>query len=173
MRNLSHRLEYLNTWSPIGGSIWEGLGGLSGGSFRWVELHISHHSQFCLFSAGGWACEFPASYSAHLLPPCLLNKMGSYTSETVRKNLPFLSIKFCSGCFIIVTEELIICNQSSGYKDFLLHTLWLILMSLYHIPYSNFNSSSILLSSTPKLCKLTTVTVPSLSRTISPIVPNW
>ena len=77
MRSVSPRLQYLNTWSPVGVMVWRGLGDASFMEelYQWGELWefiTTFYFQLLFFSfffSWGWKFSLWASAQSHALPP--------------------------------------------------------------------------------------------------------
>lgn len=112
MRNVSHRLEYLNTWFPTGGAIWEGLCGLvllEEVCDWWRALRASSLTPLPVFSA---SCLWLRMW---ILFPTVFNipaaaKLSHHDRFLLfwncKTSVIISSVNFCSWCFITAAEKL-------------------------------------------------------------------
>lgn len=84
--DVPHSLGYLNTWSPVGCTVWGGLGrcGFAGGDFESLKT-CTTLSLLSLLRACGWKFENSARCNSHhaCLLPHFPTKIDSYPFETI------------------------------------------------------------------------------------------
>lgn len=141
-----HRFWHLNTWSPLGVTVWEGLGGVAmwekACCWGWVlRFQTSLHSQLAVSaSCSGlkmWAFSDCCSHHACCLLSCLSVRMGSYPSRTInpKEVLPSIS---CPGPGVLSQQQKCRINflnaKSWVFLTYLAYLLFLCSMwyLLYH-----------------------------------------
>lgn len=120
MRNIPHRLHYLDTWPPVGHVVWGIYGtfkrcSLVKGSMS-LEMALTVdslgplpiHSLCFLFVVEGVLSVFCSCGQACCFWPCLLTMMDSHTSATISQNRLSSISHFLSWHFVTATEQQLI-----------------------------------------------------------------
>lgn len=113
--NVSHSLWYLHAWSPVGGPIWGGLGGVAflEEVCHWglvvIKLRDWHHLHIFSLHAPS---AFQDVSSQLLLRPCLATGTDAHSSETTARSKPPFSQLPWSWCVITAAE-----NQGTSWQQ--------------------------------------------------------